>query len=174
MRHSFVCEDGNIAFDRPEFMRKVFQVLASDRKPNRVWFLQSKAPRCFEQYLHLLPNNTYIVTTLETKRAEGYAEISKAPFPSQRYADFMDLQWDKKIVTVKPVLDFDLDTLRQWIVSINPRAVFIGYNSKPEKVSLPESEKKKMRQLIHNLEEKRVCVTKESVRWLTVILQTRW
>jgi hypothetical protein len=163
-RAIFVCEDGDIAFADPAFVKKVFQVLSSDTKPNRLWFVQSKDPRCLKQYLSLLPSNTFVATTLETNRDEGYEAISKAPKPTQRYLDFLGLNWDKKIVTVEPILDFDLGIFLQWIKNIHPEVVFIGYNSHPEKVPLPEPEKKKTWQLIHSLERCGIRVLKKEMR----------
>jgi len=48
------------------------------------------------------------------------------------------LKWDEKIVTIEPIADFDLDLFSKMIISINPQAVFIGYNSHPKSVPLPE------------------------------------
>lgn len=79
-----------------------------------------------------IPENTYLLTTLETNRDSGYEKISKAPKPSRRYRDFLNLAWDKKIITIEPIMDFDLDTFVEWIVNIKPKTVFIGYNSHPE------------------------------------------
>lgn len=134
----FVCSNGDITFSKKGFMKKVFQVMREDTKKDRKFFVQSKNPSCLKQYLNLLPNNTFLLTTLETNRDQGYNKVSKAPKPSQRYKDFLSLQWDKKIVTVEPIMDFDLDQFSKMIISINPNAVFIGYNSHPKKVPLPE------------------------------------
>lgn len=56
-----------------------------DKRKGRVWLIQSKTPSCFQKYLSFLPENTYLLTTLETNRDEGYEKISKAPKPSERY-----------------------------------------------------------------------------------------
>lgn len=143
----FVCGDSDVTFARPEYMEKILGIMNEDRK-DHIWFIQSKNPKCFEQYLKLLPKNTYVLTTLETNRDEGYENISKAVKPSERYKDFLDLQWDKKIITVEPILDFDLDTFAYWILSIKPKAVFIGYNSHPSSVPLPEPNMEKTLDLI--------------------------
>jgi hypothetical protein len=160
----FVCEDGDISFAEPRFMKSILETMRSDDREYRVWFLQSKNPRCLGQYVELLPENTYLLTTLETNRDEGYDTISKAPPPSERYKDFLSLKWNKKMVTVEPIMDFDLDTFSEWILSITPKAVFIGYNSHPKKVPLPEPEKKKTWQLIHTLEKNGILVLKKEMR----------
>jgi len=75
---------------------------------------------------------------LETNRDKDYHKVSNAPRPSKRYKDFFSLEWEKKIVTVEPILDFDPSIFSSWLISIKPKAVFIGYNSKPKSVSLQE------------------------------------
>jgi len=134
----FVCEDGDVAFARREYMEKIIEVMRQDTRKDRVFILQSKSPSCFKQYLNLLPENTYLDTTLETNRDDGYDKVSKAPRPTQRYKDFLDIEWKRKMVTVEPIMDFDLDTLPEWIISIKPKAVFVGYNQRPKSVPLPE------------------------------------
>jgi len=113
----------------PKFFEKILEAMRNDKRKDRIFFLQSKAPACLKDYLHLLPENTYLLTTLETNRDKGYDKISKAPKPSQRYKDFLSLEWDKKIVTVEPIMDFDLDLFSKMLVSIEPKAIFIGYES---------------------------------------------
>ena len=48
------------------------------------------------------------------------------------------MKWEKKIITVEPIMDFDLEPFPKMIISVNPKAVFIGYNSRPKAVSPPE------------------------------------
>jgi hypothetical protein len=160
----FVCEDGDISFATPQFMQSVFEAMRQDTIADRKWFLQSKNPKCFRKYLKLLPDNTYLVTTLETNRDQDYDKFSKAPQPSQRCEDFLELQWDKKLITIEPIMDFDLDIFVQWIMSIKPKAVFIGYNSKPKEVSLPEPPKGKTLELIQTLEEAGIQVLRKEMR----------
>lgn len=160
----FVCEDGDISFAEPRFVRSILQAMRSDDREGRVWFLQSKNPRCLGEYVELLPENTYLLTTLETNKDEGYGKISKAPPPTERYKDFLSLKWNRKMATVEPIMDFDLDTFSKWILSIAPKAVFIGYNSHPKKTPLPEPEKKKTWQLIHTLEKNGIRVLKKEMR----------
>jgi len=163
-RAIFVCEDSDIAFADPKFMDKILVTMRKDKRKNRIWFVQSKNPICLGRYLGQLPENTYLLTTLETNRDEGYERISKAPKPSVRYRDFLGLQWEKKMVTVEPVLDFDSPIFTEWIESLKPQAVFIGYNSHPEAVHLPEPDNKKTWQLIHDLERKGIPVLKKEMR----------
>jgi hypothetical protein len=152
----FACEDGDISFAKPEFMAKVFEVMCNDRK-KRNWLMQSKNPGCFKQYLSQLPENTYLITTFETNR-DTIKQISKAPLASKRLCDFKALQWDNKFVTVEPIMDFDLEEFADMILSVKPKCVFICYNSKPDKVKLPEPSKEKTMELILRVESKGVKV----------------
>ena len=152
-RTIFVCGDSDISFANPNYMLKVFDVMKGDPKPGRVWLLQSKNPKCFEQYIGKIPDNTILLTTLETNRDVNYENVSKAPPPSVRYEAFKNLVYPKKIVTIEPILDFDLEIFVDWITSINPLAVFIGYNSHPKQVALVEPNMEKTLDLIVELEE---------------------
>jgi hypothetical protein len=163
-RAIFVCEDSDISFANPRYMKSILQVMRTDNIEDRIWFLQSKNPKCLEVYIEFLPENAYLLTTLETNRDEGYASISKAPPPSERYRDFLGLKWNRKMVTVEPIMDFDLDTFTGWLLNIKPKAVFIGYNSHPKNVPLPEPEKQKTWKLIHSLEERNIQVLKKEMR----------
>lgn len=60
-----------------------------------------------------------------------------APPPSKRYRQFLDLDYPRKIVTIEPVMDFDLDIFAAWLVAIAPELVYLGFNSRP-KPKLPE------------------------------------
>jgi hypothetical protein len=164
----FVCEDGDISFADPIFMKEVFARMQADKRQDRIWFVQSKNPKCLNQYLSYLPNNTYLVTTLETNRDDNYSAISQAPKPSQRYQDFQELQWDKKIVTVEPIMKFDLETFKDWIVSINPKAAFIGFNSKPNEIAIPEPSKKETLELGNRLQQKGIKVLYKDMRDPTI------
>jgi hypothetical protein len=161
-RSVFICGDSDISFAKPDFMGRIFKVMKEDPKTDRVWFLQTKNPKCLEQYLAILPTNTILLTTLETNRDTNYEKVSKAPPPSVRYEAFKNLVYPKKIVTVEPIMDFDLEIFVDWIVSINPLAVFIGYNSHPNQVALIEPDMEKTLDLIVALKNKGIRVlTKE-------------
>lgn len=160
----FVCGDSDVAFARPEFMKKVFEVMRQDTTKGRLWFIQSKNPTCFEHYLKELPENTILLTTLETNRDTYYDKVSKAPPPSVRYEMFKKLDYPKKIVTIEPIMDFDLDIFVDWIVNIKPLAVFIGYNSHPKKVQLNEPDMEKTLDLIVALKNKGIRVLTKELR----------
>ena len=105
----------------------------------QTYYFQSKRPEYFQQFLGEFPENVILVTTLETNRDDGYRSMVKgAPLPSQRYKQFLALDYPRKIVTIEPVMDFDLDVFVSWIVGVRPEYVWLGFNSRPTRVKLLE------------------------------------
>ena len=82
---------------------------------------------------------------------DGYEQISEAPPPSERYRQFLGLDYPRKVVTVEPVMDFEVDDFAEWLASIQPEYVWLGYNSRPRQVQLPEPSPEKFRQLVSAL-----------------------
>ena len=133
----FVLSNGDISFCDPIFVDKIVEVMKKDRRSNRVFLLQSKDPAFFTDLLDGLPHNVVLMTTLETNRDSQYSEVSKAPLPSQRFHDFLQLAWDRKALVMEPILDFDLNVILEWAEKLKPEAIFIGFESK-RKCILPE------------------------------------
>jgi hypothetical protein len=104
--------------------------MRKDKRSNRVFLLQSKNPACFTRLLDGLPHNVVLMTTLETNRDSQYSEVSKAPLPSQRFHDFLQLAWDRKALVMEPILDFDLNVILEWAKKLKPETIFIGFESK--------------------------------------------
>lgn len=142
----FVFGTGDIAFYDPSYVRRVIDSIEAHRprKP-KVYYLQSKAPACLKQYLPLLDDKYILVTTLETNRDKGYAEISKAPLPSVRFADFYALDYPRKVLTIEPVMDFDHDQMVRMVLDLKEQGsllyVWFGYDSKNCKLPEPSTEK---------------------------------
>jgi hypothetical protein len=106
----FVFGQGDITFCEPGYVRKTFDVIKKHKpRIRKEYYLQSKNPGCLNQYIGEFPRNSILVTTLETNRDEGYNLISDAPRPSKRFKDFFDLDYPRKVVTIEPVLDFDVE-----------------------------------------------------------------
>jgi len=149
----FAFGNGDITFYRESFveeaLEKLIDNLRRSRKSKTAYF-QSKNPECFNRYLEQLDHikdSVILATTLETNRDDGYSDISNAPVPSIRYKDFLALDWHRKNITIEPVMDFDLDEFVEWIHEISPEAVYLGFNSRPNQVKLPEPSMEKFWQL---------------------------
>lgn len=109
-----------------------------------VYLFQSKNPARFKEYINLLPAASILGTTLETNR--DYDFISKAPYSSKRYHDFLTIEYPRKMISIEPILDFDLEEFFSWIQEINPEFVSIGADSKYN--NLPEPKPEKIEELI--------------------------
>ena len=147
----FVCGNSDLSFCKPEFIPQIIEAIKSKSDNRRragknvqTFFLQSKQPECFKPFLSTLPENVILVTTLETNRDKDYAKYSKAPPPSKRYKQFLALDYPRKIVTIEPVMDFDVDIFSDSICRINPEYVWLGFNSRDKQVHLPEPTPEKM------------------------------
>ncbi len=118
---------------------------------NRYLF-QSKNPKRFAEIYKEIDfrwgDRVIIGTTLETNREY---QLSDAPSQKDRYEAFRDLEAIHKMISIEPIVDFDLETFSTWIYDINPDFVSIGADSKGH--NLPEPDKEKTIELINNLEK---------------------
>ncbi|MEM2498062.1 MAG: hypothetical protein QXR81_06805 [Candidatus Nezhaarchaeales archaeon] len=166
----FVVGDGDIAFcDKPyleEIVRRV--KLHSDRCPYKTYYFQSKDWASSEKLIPLLEGvkNAVIIETLETNRDEGYSLISKAPPPTERHRKFVEVNHPRKVITAEPLLDFDVEPFFEMITEAEPELVWIGYNSRPGRVKLPEPSLSKTKTLIELLRKSGVEVRGKSLRGL--------
>jgi len=94
--------------------------------------------------------------------------VSKAPAPTVRYEQFKALDYPRKVVTIEPVMDFDLDVFSRWIIEIDPECVWLGYNSRPKQVQFPEPTVEKVLALGRALTKVGVPVRGKSLRGLDV------
>ncbi|MEJ5327451.1 MAG: hypothetical protein WHU54_04285 [Candidatus Bathyarchaeia archaeon] len=169
----FVCGNGDIAFCETSFIEKIVDRITEHyaRSPEKTYYFQSKNWASASRLLPLLedkPFNAIILETLETNRDEGYRRISKAPMPSQRHKTFLELNHLRKVITAEPLLDFDVDVFFEMIAKTEPEYVWIGYNSKPALISLPEPTLDKTKQLIKLLKSSGLEVRGKELRGLTV------
>ena len=111
-----------------------------------------------------------LLTTLETNRDAGYDEVSKAPLPTVRYEQFKALDYARKVVTIEPVLDFDLATFAGWIRSIHPEYVWLGFNSRPESVKLTEPTEEKVQKLANRLLDAGIEIRGKTLRGVNLPL----
>lgn len=110
------------------------------------YLFQSKNPSGFHGWL--FPEKTVLGTTIETNRNYN---ISDAPTPQERAEAFykIDRRTIEVMITIEPILDFDLKELVALIERVKPNWINIGADSK--KGNLPEPEPNKIRELIEAL-----------------------
>lgn len=142
----WACSSSDIYFAQKPWMGAILECIRD--LPERQFFVQTKAPIAFNHYQW--PDNVMRGITLETNRDAGYELISRAPKPTERfYTTYMQLQARVDVVTIEPVLDFDLDKFVKMIEMIAPKRVYIGYDTK--KCQLPEPPLAKVDALIEEL-----------------------
>lgn len=130
-------------------------LLQCNKFPDNTYLFQSKNPERFQEFQRMFPKNTILGTTIETNRENIIAEISKAPSIQSRIS-FMTLAKlfvPKKeiMVTIEPILDFDLNPFIRSLKLIKPKWVNIGADSKGH--NLPEPSKEKVLALLVALKE---------------------
>jgi len=119
--------------------------------PDNTYLFQSKNPNRFKEFISQFPNKTILGTTLETNRTT--TSISKAPLPSERAYAMAELRkyHIDMMVSIEPILDFDLEVFINYLKDIKPIFVSVGADSKNS--NLPEPNSEKLEELIKELKK---------------------
>ena len=157
MQFIFTCSSGDIAFCPVDYFEKILATIR--RYPDRTFLLQTKDPRILHKVK--LPANVIVGVTLETNRDELSQSVSKAPPVSERYEVFKSLKHRQKMVTIEPVMEFDLETMVAWIEDIRPCMVWLGYDS--WNTGLPEPELAKVKELYWELGRRGIVVVLKTI-----------
>ena len=139
----------------------ILRVLAYIKKFPETYFLfLTKNPARYAEFIEEFPENAILGATIETNRDDLYLKnkISGAPLPSLRYESLKKLDWDKKFISIEPILDFDFEVFWKWIDEIKPVIVYIGYDNYNHR--LPEPTLSKTLKLIEKLREITLVVKK--------------
>lgn len=122
------------------------------------FLMQTKDPTMF-LLNRSFPQNLILGITLETNQRyfktpshyKNYSQISNAPIPYTRWHIFLEAKHTRKMVTIEPILDFDLEQFVEIIKLINPEVVYIGYDN--HNCKLPEPPLAKTLELIEELKK---------------------
>lgn len=142
----------------------ILRVLDHVKKFPKTYFLfLTKNPSRYVNFIEDFPDNVIVGTTIETNKDDLYLDnkISSAPIPSLRYESFKKLEWNKKFISIEPILDFDTEIFLKWIEEIEPIMVYVGYDNYDN--HLPEPPLAKTLKLIEALREK-MLVIKKTIR----------
>jgi len=160
----FVSDMGDISFAPTETLRKICEVINKIHEKHDVtFFFQSKNPSIFGIINSLIKHGERVIfsTTIETNRDDIASKFSRAPKPSIR-CSYMEQLSGRKHISIEPIMNFDLDILFNWITSVKPEAVSIGYDNYHN--NLPEPPVEKTLELIRLLEESGIKVEKKTIR----------
>lgn len=155
----WLCSSSDISFAKHKWWQDIDETICNN--PDKTFFIQTKDPETFWQEREgwIGPKNLIIGTTLETNRDDIYMKynISKAPKPHWRSEAFMYNYWERKSITIEPILQFDLNRFLKMITEIVRdgegfvQRIYIGYDTKNCK--LPEPPLHKTMKLIKKLRE---------------------
>lgn len=143
----WIAPSSDISFAERAWLHQIYEEVI-DCYSDRQFFFQTKDPRIFLDIPH--PRNLWLGITLESDGIVGYEHISKAPNPAKRYLTILENSGIKiDIVTIEPIINFDLSRFAGWIQDINPQRVYVGYDS--HQTGLLEPPLTKTTQLINKL-----------------------
>jgi len=113
-----------------------------DSYPDNTYLIQSKYPPRFSVIDDSeFPPNTILGITAETDK--DY-DLSKAPQPADRLIDFTYLDTKfPKMISIEPIMDFDLVRFVELIRRVHPSYVSIGADSKSHNLTEPDADKTK-------------------------------
>lgn len=143
----WAASSGDVSFAWEKDMNQILDVI--EDHGHLTFFMQSKNPACFQN--HFLPKNLIIGTTMETNRTYS-KKISTAPAPKERWKALKDVEHPRKSVTIEPIMKFDRAPFVAMLEDLAPERVYIGYNSKPKEVRLPEPSLRRTARLIKDLQ----------------------
>jgi protein gp37 len=127
-----------------EWILKVIEAIKNS--PSSYFLFLTKNPKRYMEFLDLYPENVVLGATIETNR--DYP-VSKAPATVERYGFMKELPFENRIISIEPIMDFDLETFVNWVKEINPVMVHVGYDNYNN--NLPEPPLSKTYQLIDQL-----------------------
>ena len=154
----FTCSNGDVAFCRTPYLRKIAARMKAT--PATTFLLQSKNPKTFGRVEW--PGNVVLGTTIETNRDELCRAISKAPPPSSRIRDLAAIDHRSKMLTLEPVMRFDLKVLLGWVERIQPAVVWLGFDSR--RTDLPEPTRDEVRELAWQIGLLGIAVRLKTIR----------
>ena len=125
-----------------EWIKKVFEHCI---EYSNTYLFQSKNTKRLYEFWNWFPTGVIIGTTAETNRNTSF---SKAPNTHQRLIWLSKIN-TRRMITIEPILEFDLKQFVQWIKNVEPEFVNIGADSKGHK--LPEPSSKEIGHLISEL-----------------------
>jgi DNA repair photolyase len=123
-------------------------IKATRNSPSSDFLFLTKNPGRFKQFVHHCRNNIILGATIETNRSNDF---SKAPTVAERAREMINLQYNRKYISIEPIMDFDLEIFTDWIENIAPIHVAVGYDNYNS--NLPEPSLRKTLQLIENLQD---------------------
>jgi len=120
--------------------------------PNNYYLFQTKNPlRFFDPDINNFPDNSIFCTTIETNRDNLINRFTNAPDIQSRVTGLSKILNYKRMLTIEPIMDFDIKEMLELIFGIKPNFVNIGADSKQNQ--LPEPDRNKLIEFIAELKK---------------------
>lgn len=116
---------------------------------DNTYLFQTKNPYRFKGFLHYLPKNSILGTTIETTKNMSFGAYST--MPAGRLIFLEKTGHDRKMVSIEPIVQFDKKKFVKWIKEIKPEFVSIGADTKGH--NLPEPNWEQVQELIQELKK---------------------
>jgi len=109
--------------------------------PRIKYLFQTKNPSRFWEFSLNMPDECILGTTIESNR--WYDKMGKSPHPAIRFEKMATLSESgiPVMVTIEPIMDFDVYELSDWIIYIQPEWVNIGADTQKSNLSEPSADK---------------------------------
>lgn len=146
--------NGDVAFASEDEFRAMIDYCT--KWSDRTFMMQSKDPSCFIPFD--IPKNLIIGTTIESDINHC---TSSAPMPLDRFKSMKELDC-RKMVTIEPILTFNISEIFSIAHLLNPEIVYIGYDSKNNK--LPEPTLYETKCLLNELRKDGINVKEKLMR----------
>lgn len=149
----------------------IVKVLNYCKQFDNKYLFQSKDPTRFLEFMDDMPSNIVLGTTIESNR--GFPQMGAAPKIEVRKNAMIRLTelGYHTMVTIEPIMDFDLQELSSIIRKIMPDWVNIGADSKNH--NLPEPSGEKINLLIDDLNKITDVKIKSNLKRLTNDIQSQ-
>lgn len=118
--------------------------------PDNKYLFQTKNPlRFFDPYIDKFPDNSTFCTTIETNREDLLKKYTCAPPLDNRIVGISKINSYPRMLTIEPIMDFDIDPMLDIINKIRPNYINIGADSGGN--CLPEPDFQKTTEFISEL-----------------------
>jgi len=134
--------------------------------PKNTYLFQTKNPRRLQYFLSYIPKDSILGLTLETNKENN---CDNAPGRRERSEWMETYSYLRTMVTIEPIMDFDLIPFAEMIKKINPESVNIGADSKGH--NLPEPSSEKIGELIEELSQFAKVNLKDNLKRLYALPQ---
>ena len=145
-QYVFACDMGDLFGNwvPRDWVLKVIDAVRNS--PSSYFLFLTKNPKRYFEFLEVFPENLVLGATIETNREYKF---SNAPPVAERHNCMVKLPYKRKLVSIEPIMDFDLDVFVKWIRDIAPAVVHVGYTKFNE--NLPEPSLAKTKKLMVEL-----------------------